>query len=63
LRQRAFKRFNWATVWSFEAGLYDNVTIPEDGSDEKRAAVRKRPEAVLDACVLVPMPVADTLLR
>lgn len=24
---------------------------------------RKRPVAVLDACVLVPMPVADTLLR
>jgi predicted nucleic acid-binding protein len=25
--------------------------------------MKKRPVAVLDACVLVPMPVADTLLR
>jgi hypothetical protein len=25
--------------------------------------VKSRPVAVLDACVLVPMPLADTLLR
>ncbi len=25
--------------------------------------MKRRPVAVLDACVLIPMPVADTLLR